>query len=78
MEFLKDYNFQLMYHLGKTNIEVYALNRKITHVFALMEQELKLVKKFKYLNLYVKMDHEHFSCNIFTFDSSFHEIIREK
>jgi len=28
MEFLKDYDFQLMYHLGKTNVVVEAWSRK--------------------------------------------------
>lgn len=38
---LKDYDFQLMYHLGKANIVVNVLSRNINHVFVLTVKELK-------------------------------------
>nr|KYP64120.1 Transposon Ty3-I Gag-Pol polyprotein [Cajanus cajan] len=54
MEFLKDYDFQLMYPLGKANVVADALSKKFIHMSSLMVKKLELVEKFRYLNLYVE------------------------
>ena len=47
LEFLKDYDFQLSYHLGKANVVVDALSRKLLHMSALMVKELELIEQFR-------------------------------
>jgi len=39
MEFLTDYDFHLMYHLGKANVVANALCRKSVQVLAMMIEE---------------------------------------
>lgn len=46
MEFLKDYNFEIKYHLGKANIVADVLSRKMMHVARMMIQEYRLVETF--------------------------------
>ena len=46
MEFLKDYNFELLYHPGKANVVADALSRKMVHTAHLMIKEVKLFEKF--------------------------------
>ncbi|MCI63883.1 hypothetical protein A2U01_0085140, partial [Trifolium medium] len=36
LEFLKDYDFELSYHPGKTNVVADALSRKSLHISSLM------------------------------------------
>ena len=43
IKFLKDYDFELKYHLGKANVMADALNRKSLHMFSLMVQEMNLI-----------------------------------
>jgi len=40
MEYLKDYDFELLYHLGKANVVVDALSRKRMHISTMMVKEL--------------------------------------
>jgi len=58
MEFLKDYDFELHYHPGKANVVVDALSRKSLHVSTLMIQEMKLLEKFRDLNLAISLSQE--------------------
>jgi len=51
MKFLKDYDFQLMYHPGKANVVADALSRKSIYMSALMIEEHKLIEQFRDLNL---------------------------
>jgi hypothetical protein len=55
MEFLKDYDFTLLYHPGKANVVADALSRKAIHISAMMAKELELIEKFRDLNLDVKL-----------------------
>ncbi|KOM26093.1 hypothetical protein LR48_Vigan230s000400 [Vigna angularis] len=41
LEFLKDYDFELLYHPGKANVVADALSRKAVHVSVMMVKELK-------------------------------------
>nr|KYP32282.1 Retrovirus-related Pol polyprotein from transposon 17.6 [Cajanus cajan] len=55
MEFLKDFDFQLMYHLGKPNVVADALSRKYIHMSAMMIRELELIEQFRDLRLEVEV-----------------------
>ena len=44
MEYLKDYDFELLYHPGKANVVADALSRKRAHVSAMMIKELELIR----------------------------------
>jgi len=44
MEFLKDFDFELLYHPGKANVVADALSRKIVHAAHMMIKELDLVE----------------------------------
>lgn len=50
LEYLKDFVFQLSYHLGKANVVADALSRKSLHMSALMDKELELIKQFRDLS----------------------------
>ena len=78
MEFLKDYEFQLMYHPGKANVVADALSRKTVHMSTLMIKELELVEKFRDLNLIVETGTNRLSCGKVTVSSEFLEEIKEK
>ncbi|RDX96002.1 Tf2-9, partial [Mucuna pruriens] len=55
-KFLKDYDFELKYHLGKANVVVDALSRKSLHMASFMVQEMTLLKKFRDMNLNVSLN----------------------
>jgi len=44
MEYLKDYDFELLYHPGKANVVADALSRKRVHVSPMMIKELELIE----------------------------------
>ena len=50
IEFLKDFEFGLNYHLGKVNVIVDALNIKLLHVSWMMVKEVELIESFRDLN----------------------------
>jgi len=45
MEYLKDYDFELLYHPSKANVVADILSRKRVHMSALMMKELELIEK---------------------------------
>jgi len=51
MEYLKDYDFELLYHSGKANVVADALSRKKAHMSCMMMKKLELLEKFRELNL---------------------------
>ena len=51
IEFLKDYDFTLRYHLGKANVVVDALSRKSLRRAFMMLKECELVEQMRDLNL---------------------------
>jgi len=55
IEFLKDYDFQLMYHPGKANVVVDALSRKRIQMSSLTIKEQELIEDFRNLNLEVSI-----------------------
>jgi len=51
MEYLKDYDFEMLYHPGKANVVADALSRKRVHVSAMMIKELELIEQLRDMNL---------------------------
>lgn len=51
MEFIKDYDFELQYHMGKANVVADVLSRKTLHVSTMMVREMELIEKLRDLNL---------------------------
>jgi len=51
LKFLKDYDFELSYHLNKANVVADALSRKSLHISALMVREMDLLEQFRDLSL---------------------------
>jgi len=45
MEYLKDYDFELLYHPGKANVVADALSKKRVNISSLMMKELELIEK---------------------------------
>ncbi|RDY04817.1 Retrovirus-related Pol polyprotein from transposon 17.6, partial [Mucuna pruriens] len=56
MEFLKDYDFELKYHLRKANIVADTFSRKSLHVASLMVQEMNLLEEFRDMTLNVSLN----------------------
>jgi len=56
MEYMKDYDFELLYHPGKANVVANALSRKKAHVSAMMIKELELIEKLRDMNLGLDME----------------------
>jgi len=55
MEFLKDYDFELLYHLGKANVVADALSRKTVHTAHLMIKEVELLEEFRDMKIQVEL-----------------------
>jgi len=47
IEFLKDYDFESLYHPRKANVVADTLSRKTMHVAHLMIKELELLENFR-------------------------------
>jgi len=51
MKFLKDFDFELLYHPGKANVVANALSRKTVYASYMMARELDLVEQFRDMQL---------------------------
>lgn len=60
LEYLKDYDFGLNYHPGKTNIVAYALSRKSFHMATLLVREFDLIEVYFQKGFY-EVEHVHIS-----------------
>ena len=76
MVYLKDYDFELLYHPGKANVIVDALRRKIVHMSTLMMKELELIEKLRDMNLEVQVGSDHIRCGMLKVTNEFLEEIR--
>lgn len=56
---MRDYDFKLQYHPGKTNIVEDALSRKQAQMSKLMIKEVELIKKLQDMNLGMQLDQGH-------------------
>jgi len=78
IEFLKDYDFELLYHPGKAKVVAYALSRKMVHAAHLMIKELELLEKFKDMKLQFELGSEFIRCSTLTISSDFLNSVKEK
>ncbi|WVY99024.1 hypothetical protein V8G54_031175 [Vigna mungo] len=77
MEYLKDYDFELLYHPGKANV-VANVSRKRVQMSALMIKELELIEKLRDMNLSVRLGQDHMWCSHLTITSSFLEQVKSE
>jgi len=78
IEFLKDYDFELLYHPGKANVVVDVLSRKTVHTAHLMIKEVELLEQFRDMKLQVELGSEFIRCNTLTISSDFLDSVRER
>ena len=78
MEFLKDYDFELLYHPGKANVVADALSRKTVHTAHLMIKEAELLEKFRDMRLQVELGSESIRCSTLTISGDFLSSVRER
>jgi len=78
IEFLKDYDFELLYHPGKANVTVDALSRKTVYVAHLMIKELELLESLRDMKLRVELESEFIRCSTLTISSDFLSLIKER
>ena len=71
MKFLKDYDFELLYHPGKANVVADVLSRKRAHVSAMMIKELELIEKLRDMNLGLDMEASHIRCSMLRITNAF-------
>ena len=77
MEFLKDYDFELQYHLGKANIVTNDLSKKSLHISSLMIHEMNLLEKFREMNLSVTLSHDKMQLNSIQITNNLQKQIHE-
>jgi len=64
MEYLKDYDFELLYHPCKANIVANALSKKRVHMSVMMMKELELIEKLQDMNLGLHTSAYHIRCTM--------------
>jgi len=78
IEFLKDYDFELLYHPGKANVVADALSRKTMHVTHLMIKEMELLESFRDMKLQFELEPEFIRCSTLVISSDFLSLIKER
>ena len=78
MEFLKDYDFELLYHSGKANVVADALSRKTVHTAHIMIKKVQLPEKFRDMKMQVELKPEFIRCSALTISSDFLNLVRER
>ena len=78
IEFLKDFDFELLYHPGKANVVVDTLSRKAVHESYMMVRELDLVEQFRDMRLQVVLGEGVIRCNHLTMSSDFLVLIKNR
>jgi len=78
MEYLKDYDFELLYHPGKANVVADALSRKRMHISVMMVKELELIEKLMDMNLGIQLSGDCIRCGVLTLTSDVLGTIREQ
>jgi len=78
MKFLKDYDFELLYHPGKANVVADALSRKTVHTAHLMIKEVELLEKFRDMKLQAELESGFIRCSNLTISSDFLNSVRER
>jgi len=77
MQFLKDYDFELHYHLRKANVVANTLSRKSLHVSSLMIREMSLIEKFRDMNLSITLSHDKMQLNVIQITNNLQKQIYE-
>jgi len=75
MEYLKDYDFELLYHPGKANVVADALSRKSMHISGMMVKELEFIEKLRDMNLGMQLSEDSIRCSVLTLTSDVLETI---
>jgi len=78
MEFLKEYDFDLLYHPGKENVVADALCRKIVHTAHLMIKKVELLEQFRDMKLQVELESRLNRCSNLTISSDFLDLVKER
>ena len=78
MKFLKDFDFELLYHPEKANVVADALSRKTVHACYMMARELDLVEQFRDMQLQVTLGEDVIRCNRLIVSSDFLVLIKER
>jgi len=78
MEYLKDYDFELLYHIGKANVVADALSRKRMHISGMMVKELELIEKLRDMNLGMQLSEDCIKCGMLTLTSDVLGVIRDR
>ena len=76
MEYLKEYDIELLYHPSKVNVVVDALSRKGVHMSAMMMKELVLIQKLRDTNLGLNMGTSCIRCSMLRITNEFLDEIR--
>ena len=76
MEYLKDYDFELLYHLGKANVVADILSRKKMHMSCVMIKELELIDKLRDMNLGMQFGQNFIQCSLLKVTNVFLNEIR--
>jgi len=71
MEYLKDYDFELLYHPSKANVVADALSWKRVHMSSLMVKELELIEKLRDINLGLQLGSDHIKCSMLKVTNTF-------
>jgi len=76
MEYLKDYDFELLYHPGKANVVADALSRKRIHVSTMMIRELELIEQLRDMNLGLDIGAGQIRCSMLRITNEFLDEVR--
>jgi len=76
MEYLKDYDFELLYHLGKANVVANALSRKKIHMSCMIVKKLELIEKLRDMNLGMQFGQGVIQCSLLKITNEFLDEIR--
>jgi len=76
MEYLKDYDFELLYHPGKSNVVADTLSRKRVHVSAMMIKELELIEQLRDMNLGLRTGVDYIRCSMLRITNEFLDEVR--
>jgi len=71
MEYLKEYDFELLYHPGKENVVVDALSRKKMHMSCMMIKELELIEKLRDMNMGMQFGQDSIQCSLLKVTNEF-------
>jgi len=76
MEYLKDYDFELLCHPSKVNVVADTLSKKRAHVSAMMIKEFELIEKLRDMNLGLDMEAGHIRCSMLRITNEFLDEVR--